>query len=278
MYAVIATGGKQYRVQEGAVVRIEKLDAEPGRQRRIQPGAAGRRRLPVTIGAPYVGSAKVMATVESHGKGDKVRIVKFRRRKHYKREKTHRQPYTDVKITQIVGLRFRRRYCNMAHKKAGGSTRNGRDSHSKRLGVKKFGGEDVLAGNILIRQRGTVYRARRERRHRHRPHPVRHRARGRRVSRQGRRSGTPTSASSPNSSAGAGALARRRLQQRGAGQNLFPFLVLRKSRIHEIHRRSQGQGAGRQRRPRLREFPAREIRALRRARTAATAAWAAASI
>ena len=47
----------------------------------------------------------------------------------------------------------------MAHKKAGGSTRNGRDSHSKRLGVKKFGGENVLAGNILIRQRGTVYRA-----------------------------------------------------------------------------------------------------------------------
>jgi large subunit ribosomal protein L27 len=47
----------------------------------------------------------------------------------------------------------------MAHKKAGGSTRNGRDSHSKRLGVKKFGGEDVLAGNILIRQRGTQYRA-----------------------------------------------------------------------------------------------------------------------
>jgi large subunit ribosomal protein L27 len=46
----------------------------------------------------------------------------------------------------------------MAHKKAGGSTRNGRDSHSKRLGVKKFGGEDVLAGNILIRQRGTTYR------------------------------------------------------------------------------------------------------------------------
>ena len=46
----------------------------------------------------------------------------------------------------------------MAHKKAGGSTRNGRDSHSKRLGVKKFGGENVLAGNILIRQRGTVYR------------------------------------------------------------------------------------------------------------------------
>ena len=56
----------------------------------------------VTIGAPYVGSAKVVATVEKHGKGDKVRIVKFRRRKHYKREGTHRQHYTDVKITSIV--------------------------------------------------------------------------------------------------------------------------------------------------------------------------------
>ena len=56
----------------------------------------------VTVGAPYVGTAKVVATVAAHGKGEKVRIVKFRRRKHYKREKTHRQPYTDVKITQIV--------------------------------------------------------------------------------------------------------------------------------------------------------------------------------
>ena len=88
MYAVIATGGKQYRVQEGAVLRIEKLDAEAGAS--------------VTLGAPFIGSAKVVATVQSHGKGDKVRIVKFRRRKHYKREGTHRQPYTEVKITQIV--------------------------------------------------------------------------------------------------------------------------------------------------------------------------------
>jgi len=102
MYAVIATGGKQYRVQEGTVVRVEKLEAEQGAQvefdRVLLVGAGAE----VTIGAPFVGSAKVLATVESHGKGDKVRIVKFRRRKHYKREKTHRQPYTEVKITQIV--------------------------------------------------------------------------------------------------------------------------------------------------------------------------------
>ena len=156
MYAVIATGGKQYRVQEGAVVRIEKLDADQGASVEFNQVLLVGAGSSVTIGAPYVGTAKVVATVESHGKGDKVRIVKFRRRKHYKREKTHRQPYTDVKITSIVAPEDSE--TDMAHKKAGGSTRNGRDSHSKRLGVKKFGGEDVLAGNILIRQRGTVYR------------------------------------------------------------------------------------------------------------------------
>jgi large subunit ribosomal protein L21 len=102
MYAVIATGGKQYRVQEGAVVRIEKLDAAAGASVEFNNVLLVGAGADVTIGAPYVGSAKVVATVESHGKGDKVRIVKFRRRKHYKREKTHRQPYTDVKITSIV--------------------------------------------------------------------------------------------------------------------------------------------------------------------------------
>src|ERR1700690_1403328 len=102
MYAVIATGGKQYRVQEGAVVRIEKLEADQGAGVEFNQVLLVGAGSSVTIGAPYVGSAKVVATVESHGKGDKVRIVKFRRRKHYKREKTHRQPYTDVKITSIV--------------------------------------------------------------------------------------------------------------------------------------------------------------------------------
>jgi large subunit ribosomal protein L21 len=102
MYAVIATGGKQYRVKEGAVVRIEKLDAEAGATVEFDQVLLVGAGAEVTIGVPFVVSAKVHATVESHGKGDKVRIVKFRRRKHYKREKTHRQPYTDVKITSIV--------------------------------------------------------------------------------------------------------------------------------------------------------------------------------
>jgi large subunit ribosomal protein L21 len=103
MYAVIATGGKQYRVQEGAIVRIEKLTADQGSSVEFKQVLLVGAGSDIKIGAPYIGTAKVVATVESHGKGDKVRIVKFRRRKHYKREKTHRQPYTDVKITQIIG-------------------------------------------------------------------------------------------------------------------------------------------------------------------------------
>jgi large subunit ribosomal protein L21 len=102
MYAVIATGGKQYRVQEGAVLRIEKLDAEAGASVEFGQVLLVGAGSSVTLGAPFISSAKVVATVQSHGKGDKVRIVKFRRRKHYKREGTHRQLYTEVKITQIV--------------------------------------------------------------------------------------------------------------------------------------------------------------------------------
>ncbi len=103
MFAVIATGGKQYRVQEGAVLRIEKLAAEAGASVEFGQVLVVGDGADVKIGTPYLDGGKVLATVQSHGKGDKVRIVKFRRRKHYKREKTHRQPYTEIKVTKIVG-------------------------------------------------------------------------------------------------------------------------------------------------------------------------------
>ncbi len=101
MYAVIATGGKQYRVQEGAVIRIEKLSGEPGTSVEFPSVLLVGSGADVKLGAPFIGSAKVGGTIERHGKGAKVRIVKFRRRKHYKREGTHRQPFTEVKITSI---------------------------------------------------------------------------------------------------------------------------------------------------------------------------------
>ena len=103
MYAVIATGGKQYRVEKDGVLRIEKLDAEPGASVDFDQVLLVADGDKITLGKPLVAGAKVSATVEKHGKGDKVVIVKFRRRKHYKRAGTHRQPYTQVRITAIAG-------------------------------------------------------------------------------------------------------------------------------------------------------------------------------
>ena len=103
MYAVIATGGKQYRVAEGDVVRIEKLSAEPGGDVEFDKVLLVGQGTDVKVGTPFISGGKVTATVQAHGKGDKKVIVKFRRRKHYLRQGTHRQPYTDLKITGIVG-------------------------------------------------------------------------------------------------------------------------------------------------------------------------------
>ena len=101
MYAVIATGGKQYRVSEGTVVRVEKLDADAGATIEFNQVLLIGEGADVSVGAPYVTGARVTATVQAHGKADKVSFVKFRRRKHYLRQKGHRQPYTEVKVTGI---------------------------------------------------------------------------------------------------------------------------------------------------------------------------------
>jgi large subunit ribosomal protein L21 len=103
MYAVIATGGKQYRVTKDGVLRVEKLDAELGATVEFGEVLLVGEGANVKIGAPLLSGGKVMATVLRHGKGPKVSIVKFRRRKHYLRQKNHRQLFTEVKVTDISG-------------------------------------------------------------------------------------------------------------------------------------------------------------------------------
>ena len=103
MYAVIATGGKQYRVSEGAVLRVEKLDAEEGASVEFDQVLLVGDGDKVSVGKPYIEGGKVQATVMAQGKARKVEIVKFRRRKNYRRTKGHRQQFTQVKITGIVG-------------------------------------------------------------------------------------------------------------------------------------------------------------------------------
>jgi large subunit ribosomal protein L21 len=101
MYAVIATGGKQYRVEKGAVLRIEKLVGEPGTTVEFNEVLLIADGEDVRLGTPQLKGGRVTATIEKHAKGDKVSVVKFRRRKHYLRQKTHRQPYTQVRVTEI---------------------------------------------------------------------------------------------------------------------------------------------------------------------------------
>lgn len=101
MYAVIATGGKQYRVTKDATLRVEKLDAEPGATIEFGEVLLMGEGANVKLGAPHLKGHKVVATVVRHGQGDKVSVIKFRRRKHYLRRKNHRQQFTEVKVTDI---------------------------------------------------------------------------------------------------------------------------------------------------------------------------------
>jgi len=102
MYAVIVTGGKQYRVEEGEVLRVETLAVEEGATVEFDRVLMVGEGEQVQVGSPVVEGAKVSATVRGHGRGDKVHIIKFRRRKHYMRRQGHRQNYTEIQVTGIA--------------------------------------------------------------------------------------------------------------------------------------------------------------------------------
>lgn len=103
MYAVIKTGGKQYRVSEGDQIKVEKLDGEVGSEIVFEEVLMVGEGESVKIGTPTVDGGQVKAEVASHGRHDKIHIIKHRRRKHYHKEQGHRQHFTEVKITQITG-------------------------------------------------------------------------------------------------------------------------------------------------------------------------------
>ena len=102
MYAVIKSGGKQYRVESGAKLRVEALPAEVGANVSFEQVLLVGAGEGVKVGAPFVSGALVKATVVGHGRDDKVRIFKLRRRKHYQKSQGHRQSYTEVRIDDII--------------------------------------------------------------------------------------------------------------------------------------------------------------------------------
>ena len=101
MYAVIETGGKQYRVTEGQTLKVEKLAADEGATVDLDKVLMVANGEDIKVGAPYVAGGKVTATIKAHGRGKKVMIVKFRRRKHHRKTQGHRQSYTEIEITGI---------------------------------------------------------------------------------------------------------------------------------------------------------------------------------
>ena len=103
MYAVIKTGGKQYRVREGDTLRVEKLAAEAGAKVQFDQILMVGEGDKVSVGTPYLSGSQVSATVISQGRGDKIKVVKFKRRKNYLRRNGHRQSFTEVEITKIGG-------------------------------------------------------------------------------------------------------------------------------------------------------------------------------
>ena len=101
MYAVIVSGGKQHRVTEDEVLKLEKIEVETGASIDFDKVLLVAKGDDVKIGAPVVAGAKVTAEVVGHGRHEKVRILKFKRRKHHKKKMGHRQWFTEVKITGI---------------------------------------------------------------------------------------------------------------------------------------------------------------------------------
>jgi large subunit ribosomal protein L21 len=103
MYAIIKTGGHQYRVAEGETLRVAKLDADIDSAVQFDEVLMVGSGDGVTIGSPLVSGATVAAKIVSHGRADKIRIVKYRRRKHHRKQMGHRQYYTEIQITGIAG-------------------------------------------------------------------------------------------------------------------------------------------------------------------------------
>ena len=103
MYAVIKTGGKQYRVAQGDTLRVEKLEGAEGDAVELDKVLMVADGDNIKVGTPYLDGGKVTAKVKSQGRGEKVEIIKFRRRKHHMKRQGHRQSYTELEITGITG-------------------------------------------------------------------------------------------------------------------------------------------------------------------------------
>ena len=166
-YAVIESGGKQYRVEKGTSVLVDRLSAAQGEKVALRPVLFRDKEI---IAEPKeLEKVKVEATVAEHLRGPKIKVFKYKPKKGYRRRAGHRSELTRLEVTELKLMTRKpaakkaektalKRSSTMAHKKGLGSSRNGRDSNPKMLGVKVFAGQQVSGGEIIVRQRGTRFR------------------------------------------------------------------------------------------------------------------------
>ena len=155
LYAIIQTGGHQVKVTPGGLATLYGTAGEPGAELTLdQVLIVEKDGGEILAGAPFVANARVIAVVDGETRGPKIRVFKKKRRKGMRRTNGHRSFLTQVRIKDILLV-----YTDMAHKKGQGSSRNGRDSNSQRLGVKAHDGNVVTGGTIIVRQRGRRFQA-----------------------------------------------------------------------------------------------------------------------
>ena len=186
MYAVLKSVGKQFKVSPGDVLKIDKIEGNVGDTISFKDIVAVGNGDKFELGSPAVKGAEVSAKLLYQTRDDKIRVFRKNRRKHFQRTKGHRQYISILKVMAIKSAIGEESFKEPAKKappkaetpkkvekkaetpkktevkatetkKAGGSSKNGRDSAGRRLGVKKFGGEHVIPGNIIVRQRGTKF-------------------------------------------------------------------------------------------------------------------------
>ena len=139
MYAVIAAGGKQHRVEKGEVLRIEKIEAATGESVDFDDVLMLADGDDIQLGAPGLDGARVTAEVVAHGRADKVKIIKFRRRKHSMKRQGHRQWFTDVKITDILTSGAKKKAAPKKEEKPAAK----KAAPKKPAAAKKTGGDDL---------------------------------------------------------------------------------------------------------------------------------------
>ena len=169
-YAIVEASGQQFWLQPNRYYDIDRLAADVDSIITLKEVLLVNDGKGTTLGMPYVAEAEVSLKVMIHRRGPKIIVYKMQKKKKTRRKNGHRQELTRVMVESITvggksivydlfdfifSFTYPSTDFSMAHKKGTGSTRNGRDSNSKRLGVKRYGGEKVTAGSILIRQRGT---------------------------------------------------------------------------------------------------------------------------